>query len=53
LHCMLRSQPCVGGNKRKFTLVSDGDEDRWICGCFLGFTLLATILCADAVEISI
>ncbi|KAL3799202.1 hypothetical protein ACHAWO_002922 [Cyclotella atomus] len=28
LHCMLRSQPCVGGNKRKFTLVSDGDEDR-------------------------
>jgi hypothetical protein len=25
LHCVLRSQPCVGGKKRKISLVSDGD----------------------------
>ena len=24
LHCMLRSTPCVGGRKRKFSLVNDG-----------------------------
>jgi hypothetical protein len=28
LHCMLRSQPCAGGKKRKFSIVTDEESLR-------------------------